>query len=54
MEKETKTPKCPKCEQSNFIAKNIEKDGGYRSDCVYVVYCTNCGHIVGTAGAGGN
>lgn len=53
MEKKVKKPKCPKCEHSNFIAQAIEKEGGVRWDSVYVIYCTNCGHIVGTAGAGG-
>jgi uncharacterized Zn finger protein len=49
-----KEAQCPKCNSNEIIAKNIKKEGGAEQDCIYVVYCTNCGHIIGTAGAGGN
>ena len=45
-----KEAQCPKCEGTEFQAKTVKHDKGTNLTHVYVVYCTECGHIVGTAG----
>ena len=35
-------PKCPKCEKNSFTYERLA--GG-----IYVVYCIDCGHIIGCA-----
>jgi len=41
-------PKCPECNAKEFSYDRIHRAG---SDIfIYIVYCTECGHIVGCAG----
>jgi hypothetical protein len=36
-------PTCPECKGHDFDSKQINA----RDDSISLVYCTNCGHIVG-------
>ncbi len=37
-------PKCPKCEKNEFGYEFMQ---GETNDCIYILFCKDCGHVVG-------
>ena len=41
-------PKCPECGKNEFKFANVNRDEGVGEAYAYLIYCVNCGTIVGS------